>query len=244
MVCAPPLTIISTAIPKNLTLAQSAMLAGIVQAPSRLAPTHNLEARAEAQPSWCLEQWPTPASISAQRARSDDPRAAGRSAVASSRPGPISPTGSRLPRSQAFDADFGEVRVETTLDCDLQRLAVRAVNRAAIGDAQAALVAMRPDGEVVAMVGGKSYARIAVQPRDPGAAPARARRSSCSSISPRFAPAGRPTASSRTSRSPSTAGPRSTATASIAARSRCARRSRVRATRRRCGCPRRSGAAM
>jgi len=34
---------------------------------------------------------------------------------------------------------------------------VRAINRAAIGDGQAALVAMRPDGRVVAMVGGRSY---------------------------------------------------------------------------------------
>ena len=50
-------------------------------------------------------------------------------------------------------------KVPTTLDADLQRLAVRAVADAAIGDAQAALVAMRPDGRVVAMVGGKSYAR-------------------------------------------------------------------------------------
>jgi penicillin-binding protein 1A len=57
----------------------------------------------------------------------------------------------------AFEADFGEVKVPTTLDRDLQRIAVRAVSRAGIGDAQAALVAMRPDGEVVAMVGGKSY---------------------------------------------------------------------------------------
>jgi penicillin-binding protein 1A len=59
--------------------------------------------------------------------------------------------------SQAFEADFGEVKVRTTLDRDLQRLAVRAVGRAAIGDAQTALVAMRPDGKVVAMVGGRSY---------------------------------------------------------------------------------------
>ncbi|HVH37795.1 MAG TPA: penicillin-binding transpeptidase domain-containing protein [Sphingomicrobium sp.] len=58
---------------------------------------------------------------------------------------------------KAFEADFGEVRVTTTLDSDLQRLAVRAVSRARIGDAQAALVAMRPDGRVVAMVGGRSY---------------------------------------------------------------------------------------
>ena len=57
----------------------------------------------------------------------------------------------------AFEAEFGQVKVETTLDADLQRLAVRAINNASIGDAQAALVAMRPDGRVVAMVGGRSY---------------------------------------------------------------------------------------
>jgi penicillin-binding protein 1A len=58
---------------------------------------------------------------------------------------------------KAFEADFGEVRVQTTLDADLQRLAVRAINNAALGEAQAALVAMRPDGRVVAMIGGRSY---------------------------------------------------------------------------------------
>jgi penicillin-binding protein 1A len=61
--------------------------------------------------------------------------------------------------AQAFDADYGEVRVPTTLDADLQRVAVRAVANARIGDAQAALVAMRPDGRVVAMVGGRSYGK-------------------------------------------------------------------------------------
>src|SRR4030095_4309450 len=57
----------------------------------------------------------------------------------------------------AFDSDFGAVKVHTTLDRALQRIAVRAVNRAAVGKAQVALVAMRPDGRVVAMVGGKKY---------------------------------------------------------------------------------------
>ena len=37
--------------PEKLSLAQSAMLAGMVQAPSRLAPTRNLAGRAEAQPA-------------------------------------------------------------------------------------------------------------------------------------------------------------------------------------------------
>jgi penicillin-binding protein 1A len=38
-------------------------------------------------------------------------------------------------------------------------MAIRAVKRARLGKAQVALVAMRPDGEVVAMLGGKDYAR-------------------------------------------------------------------------------------
>ena len=67
------------------------------------------------------------------------------------------------------------MKVRTTLDWDLQRLAVRAIGRAPIGDAQAALIAMRPDGEVVAMVGGKNYQespfnRAVQAQRQPGSA--------------------------------------------------------------------------
>jgi penicillin-binding protein 1A len=74
-----------------------------------------------------------------------------------------------------YEAEFGQVRVQTTLDADLQRLAVRAINNASIGDAQAALVAMRPDGRVVAMIGGRSYRespfnRAAQARRQPGSA--------------------------------------------------------------------------
>jgi penicillin-binding protein 1A len=76
---------------------------------------------------------------------------------------------------KAFDADFGEVKVPTTLDSRFQRLAVRAVGRAALGDAQTALVAMRPDGRVVAMIGGKNYTqspfnRVTQARRQPGPA--------------------------------------------------------------------------
>ena len=159
--------------PENLTLAQSAMLAGMVQAPSRLAPTHNLKG-AQDRSKLVLQTMADTGVISRQRARSVVP---------------ARPTGSqsKVPSgtyfadwvapaaSQAFDADFGEVRVRTTLDWDLQRLASRAVGRAAIGDAQAALVAMRPDGTVVAMVGGKSYKdspfnRVTQAQRQPGSA--------------------------------------------------------------------------
>src|SRR4029453_14806417 len=159
--------------PEQLTLAQSAMLAGMVQAPSRLAPTHNLKA-AQARSELVLQTMAGTGASSRKQGLS---------------PPPARPVGqeSRIPSgtyfadwvtpaaNQAFDADFGEVKVKTTLDWDLQRLAARAVGRAPIGDAQAALVAMRPDGQVVAMIGGKSYKdspfnRAVQAERQPGSA--------------------------------------------------------------------------
>ena len=141
--------------PERLTLAQSAMLAGMVQAPSRLAPTHNLEA-AQARSELVLKAMAETGVISAARARATVPA---RPVI---RAGGL-PTGTYFadwvaPQAQkAFDSEFGQVRVRTTLDSRLQRYAERAVAHASVGDAQAALVAMRPDGEVVAMVGGRNY---------------------------------------------------------------------------------------
>lgn len=159
--------------PENLTLAQSAMLAGVVQAPSRLAPTHNLKL-AQARSKLVLKAMADTGAVSKARAEAARPA---RPIVRSSK----IPTGTYFadwvtPFAQdAFEADFGEVRVRTTLDADLQKLAVRAISRAAIGDTQAALVAMRPDGRVVAMVGGRSYAespfnRATQARRQPGSA--------------------------------------------------------------------------
>jgi penicillin-binding protein 1A len=141
--------------PENLSLAQSAMLAGVVQAPSRLAPTNNLKL-AQARSKLVLGAMADTGIISRSRAKGTW---LARPIYRSSK----IPTGTYFadwvaPAARdAFEADFGEVKVKTTLDADLQRLAVRAVSRATIGDTQAALVAMRPDGRVVAMVGGKSY---------------------------------------------------------------------------------------
>ena len=145
--------------PENLDLGQSAMLAGMVQAPSRLAPTKNL-ALARKRSKLVLQAMADTNVISLASARS------ARLARPVARPAKL-PTGTYFadwvaPAAQkAFEADFGEVRVPTTLDADLQRIAVRAVGNAAIGDAQAALVAMRPDGRVVAMIGGRSYKQSA-----------------------------------------------------------------------------------
>jgi penicillin-binding protein 1A len=73
------------------------------------------------------------------------------------------------------------MRVRTTLQPELQQLAERVVNEAlmrtgeARGASQAALVAMRPDGSVVAMVGGRDYSesqfnRAVDAQRQPGSA--------------------------------------------------------------------------
>ena len=159
--------------PENLSLAQSAMLAGVVQAPSRLAPTRNLKL-AQARSRLVLRAMADTGAVSRARAIAASPA---RPVIQANR----IPTGTYFadwvaPAARdAFEADFGEVRVQTTLDADLQRLAVRAINNAPIGDAQAALVAMRPDGRVVAMVGGRSYKaspfnRVTQARRQPGSA--------------------------------------------------------------------------
>jgi penicillin-binding protein 1A len=159
--------------PERLTLAQSAMLAGMVQAPSRLAPTHNLQA-AQDRSRLVLETMAQTDVISERRAETTKPA---RPVI---RPGKL-PSGTYFtdwmaPEAlDAFESEFGEVRVRTTLDSSMQRIAERAVKRARIGDAEAALVAMRPDGEVVAMVGGKDYSagsfnRATQALRQPGSA--------------------------------------------------------------------------
>ena len=159
--------------PEDLSLAQSAMLAGVVQAPSRLAPTNNLKL-AQARSKLVLNAMVDTGAVTRVRANAATPA---RPIYRSSK----IPTGTYFadwvsPEARdAYEADFGEVRVQTTLDADLQRLAVRAVSQAAAKDMQVALVAMRPDGRVVAMVGGKSYSespfnRATQARRQPGSA--------------------------------------------------------------------------
>ena len=141
--------------PENLSLAQSAMLAGVVQAPSRLAPTNNLRL-AQARSKLVLSAMVDTGKVTQVRANATVPA---RPIYRASK----IPTGTYFadwvsPEARdAYEADFGEVKVRTTLDADLQRLAVRAASQGAAEKMQVALVAMRPDGRVVAMVGGKSY---------------------------------------------------------------------------------------
>ena len=148
--------------PEQLTLGEAALLAGLVQAPSRLAPSRHLAA-ANDRARLVLAAMTQTGALSPARAAAAAPAryTPGRKAI---------PSGSYfadwvLPQARAAmpEAGYGDVSVRTTLDRDLQRDAENAVRSAvaggrALGVGQAALVAMRRDGTVVAMVGGTDYA--------------------------------------------------------------------------------------
>ncbi|MDI1296822.1 MAG: PBP1A family penicillin-binding protein [bacterium] len=146
--------------PERLTIAQAAMLAGLLKAPSRLAPTSNLKgARTRAA---LVTQAMVEAGYITKAQR--DALAPARLNV---RETPESVSGTYfadwvLPEARdRAGAVYGAQEVATTLDWRIQRLAEAAIRRAPLGQAQAALVAMKPDGSVVAMVGGKNYATSA-----------------------------------------------------------------------------------
>jgi penicillin-binding protein 1A len=142
--------------PERLSIAQAAMLAGLLKAPSRLAPTGNLEgARARARlvvHAMVEAGFLTEADEQAQRPARLDVRAS---------PQSISGTYFAdwvLPQARdRAGAVYGAQNVVTTMDAKLQKIAEGAARRAPLGKAQMAMVTMRPDGSVVAMIGGKSY---------------------------------------------------------------------------------------
>jgi penicillin-binding protein 1A len=164
--------------PEQLTLGESALLAGLVKAPSALNPVDHPQAAAKRQRvvlQAMLEQ-KLITQGAAERARRVRLRVA--------RPLPVGGYFAdwAAPQvKQALDAQYGLVQVRTTLDTRLQRRAERAVRTwldgpgRRQGATQAALVAMRPDGAVVAMVGGRDYGasqfnRAVQAQRQPGSA--------------------------------------------------------------------------
>ncbi len=143
--------------PENLRPEQAAMLAGLLQAPSRYNPTKHYD-RAKRRMDLVVgamveEGYLTQAEASAL----PDPRLDVRTRD-------NLPTGTyfadwALPIArEGMEASYSRQVLTTTLDARLQALASRVTSRAPLGGAQVALVAMRPNGEVVAMVGGKDYA--------------------------------------------------------------------------------------
>ena len=142
--------------PEDLTVSQASLLAGLVKAPSRLAPTGNLKGARDRQKLVIGAMVESGALTQAEAARVS-------AAVLKVSKEKELPNGTYfadwvLP--EARDRAGGvatEQTVKTTLESNLQAAAERAVRGAGLRKTQVALVAMRPDGRVVAMVGGKSY---------------------------------------------------------------------------------------
>jgi penicillin-binding protein 1A len=159
--------------PEKLRPEQAAMLAGLLQAPSRYAPTKHYDKAKKRMElvvqSMVDEGYLTPAEAEAL----PDPRIDVRTRDDNL------PTGTyfadwALPLArEGMEAGYSQAVLTTTLDSRLQSLAGRIVARAPLGGAQVALVAMRRNGEVVAMVGGRDYSkspfnRVTQARRQPG----------------------------------------------------------------------------
>lgn len=165
----------------ELSLPEAAMLAGLINAPSRDDPYHDLNA-ARRRATTVLNAMVANGKLTEH-------------AALEAKLHPATPDrGEVSPASAGWFADWvyhkvvaaasplgGTVHIRTTLDRGLQDLAAKVVKSALARygsdtpASQAALVAMRPDGDVVAMIGGRDYARSqynrAVEARrQPGAA--------------------------------------------------------------------------
>ena len=164
----------------DLSLAEAAMLAGLIRAPSRYAPTRDLEL-AQTRAALVLDSMADVGSITGAEA-------------SAAKTAPARPAAPRTHADHGYfadwvvtesrlyaDAEQPRLLVRTTLDQELQHAAEEAV-QAAFGDAaaaagaeQVALVAMSPDGRVRAMLGGRGYAgsqfnRATQAERQPGSA--------------------------------------------------------------------------
>lgn len=144
--------------PEELSVEQAALLAGLLKAPSSLAPTKHPEAARE-RAAVVIDAMVDAGMLTREQAE-DLPEA-------KLKVGPVKelPSGTYfadwvMPEAEAvLERRASQHSVVTTLEDRLQRIAAVAIRRAGTGGAEVALVAMRPDGRVVAMVGGKSYRR-------------------------------------------------------------------------------------
>ena len=148
----------------ELTLAEAATIAGLVRAPSQLAPTRNPEG-AQRRAALVLQAMRETGRITAEQA----------AAAQASPPALQAPP--EMVTDRGWFADWAEAETRrligplpvdlatrTTLDPALQDLAQRVVTRALEREGQrlrvgqAALIALGPDGAVLALIGGRDYA--------------------------------------------------------------------------------------
>ena len=164
-----------------MTLAEAAVLAGLVQAPSRLAPSRNPEA-AKARGALVLAAMADLGFVSQAQAQ-DGAGQSGEGGAAARAPAPANYAADWV--MDVLDDFVGavdtDIVVTTTIEPALQGAAERALvdELAAKGQrynvGQGAVVAMRPDGAVKALVGGRNYAesqfnRATAAKRQPGSA--------------------------------------------------------------------------
>jgi len=165
---------------KNLTLAEAAMLAGLVKSPSRLAPNRNPEGAAK------RAKTVLGAMVEAKFITEAQAQAAGAHPAATVKPagaGTINYVADWI--GEVLDDLVGQIDqdivVETSIDPRLQKLAESAVidelaaKSVRFNVSQGALVAMTPDGAIRAMVGGRNYGesqynRAVTAKRQPGSA--------------------------------------------------------------------------
>ncbi|MDA9406795.1 transglycosylase domain-containing protein [Bradyrhizobium sp. CCBAU 45384] len=163
---------------KNVTIAEAAMLAGLVKSPSRLAPNRNPEG-AEARAQVVLAAMADAKFITDAQAQAS----IGHPSYV------VKPVGAGTVNyvadwiGEVLDDLVGQIddsiKVETTIDPKLQALAETAIidelaaKSVKFNVSQGALVAMTPDGAVRAMVGGRNYSesqynRAVTAKRQPG----------------------------------------------------------------------------
>jgi penicillin-binding protein 1A len=143
----------------ELTLAEAAMLAGMIRSPSQCNLIRDLQA-AQARAGEvidAMQEYGLIDDTSAREAKANPAR------VVTARARSWFTDWAANEASGLADAYTETTRVRTTLVPQLQHLAEQVVNDVltkqgpALHASQAALVAMRPDGAVVAMVGGRDY---------------------------------------------------------------------------------------
>jgi penicillin-binding protein 1A len=147
----------------DLSLAESALLAGLIKAPSQLNPLSDLEA-ARQRAALVLDAMVADGRLDATMAQlaKDHPATLDPSRVAT-HAGTWFADWIAGEAAEITGAFRGTMRIRTTLVSELQAVAEQIVTSAlaeagaAHGASQAALVALRPDGAVLAMVGGRSY---------------------------------------------------------------------------------------
>ena len=158
----------------NLSLAEAAVIAGLVKAPSHYSPTADAEA-AVGRASVVLDLMAETGKITQGQAKATDPR----TVALAPEPQQNSVryfTDWALPQLEVLiDETEAPLEVWTTLDLSMQRAADDAIRANAPKNAQGALVSLDRDGAVRAMVGGKDYVasiynRATQATRQPGSA--------------------------------------------------------------------------